>query len=58
MPWTQKQHKLFQTAAHSPEFAAKVGIPVGKAREMASEGVKKDSRSRGEIMALMIQKRK
>jgi len=41
MPWTPKQHKLFEAAAHNPEIAKKVGIPQAKAKEMASEGVKK-----------------
>lgn len=41
MPWTAKQHRLFQAAAHNPEFARKVGIPQDKAKEMASEGVKR-----------------
>lgn len=42
MPWTAKQHRLFQAAAHSPEVAKRVGIPMSKAKEMASEGVKKE----------------
>jgi hypothetical protein len=42
MPWTAKQHKLFEAAAHSPEVAKRVGIPQDKAAMMASEGVKKD----------------
>ena len=41
MPYTEKQHRLFQAAAHSPEFAKKVGIPMSKAKEMAAEGVKR-----------------
>jgi len=41
MPWTQKQHSLFQAAAHNPSFAAKVGIPPIKAMKMASEGIKR-----------------
>ena len=40
MPWTQKQHNLFQAAAHNPAFAKRVGIPQGTAKKMASEGVK------------------
>jgi len=42
MPWTAKQHRLFEAAAHSPEVAKRVGIPQDKAAMMASEGVKKD----------------
>ena len=37
MPWTRKQHKLFQAVAHSPELAKKTGIPQEKAEEMAKE---------------------
>lgn len=40
MPWTPKQHRLFEAAAHNPAIAQKVGIPQDKAKEMASEGVK------------------
>jgi len=42
MPWTEKQHKLFQAAAHNPSIAKRVGIPQEKAAMMASEGVKRD----------------
>lgn len=41
MPWTPKQHRLFEAAAHNPAIAQKVGIPQDKAQQMASEGVKK-----------------
>jgi hypothetical protein len=41
MPWTPKQHRLFEAAAHSPAVAQRVGIPVAKAQGMASEGIKK-----------------
>lgn len=57
MPWTAKQHKLFQAAAHNPAFAAKVGIPVQKAAEMASEGVKRGDKSRGALMAAQIKRK-
>ena len=40
MPWTEKQNRLFQAAAHDPAVAKKVGIPQEKAKEMAAEGVK------------------
>jgi len=39
MPWTGKQHRLFEAAAHNPAVAKRVGIPRAKAAEMASEGV-------------------
>ncbi len=41
MPWTPKQHRLFEAAAHNPEVAAKYGIPQQKASQMASEGIKR-----------------
>jgi hypothetical protein len=41
MPWTAKQNRLFQAAAHNPKIAKQVGIPQAKAAEMAAEGVKK-----------------
>jgi hypothetical protein len=40
MPWTEKQNRLFQAAAHDPAVAKRVGIPQDKAKQMASEGVK------------------
>jgi hypothetical protein len=42
MPWTSAQHRLFEAAAHNPSVAKRVGIPQDKAKQMASEGVKKD----------------
>ena len=41
MPWTAKQHRLFEAAAHDPSVARRVGIPQGKAAHMASEGIKR-----------------
>lgn len=46
MPWTQKQHRLFEAAAHNPEVAKRTGIPQAKAKEMASEGVKKQDKAK------------
>ena len=40
MPWTDKQHRLFEAAAHSPAVAKRVGIPQQSAEKLASEGVK------------------
>lgn len=54
MPWTGKQHRLFEAAAHSPAVAKRVGIPQAKAAQMASEGVKKSSK--GEMMAAKLKK--
>jgi hypothetical protein len=41
MPWTLKQHKLFEAAAHDPKVAKRVGISTKKAKKMAHEGVKR-----------------
>lgn len=41
MPWSEKQVRLFQAAAHNPAIAKSSGIPQSKARQMAAEGVKK-----------------
>lgn len=41
MPYTEKQHRLFQAAAHNPAIAKKAGISQADAKKMASEGVKK-----------------
>ena len=42
MPYSSKQHKLFEAAAHDTKIAKKVGIPQATAAKMAHEGVKKD----------------
>ena len=42
MPWSPAQERLFQAAAHDPAVARRVGIPQDKAKQMASEGVKKN----------------
>jgi hypothetical protein len=41
MPYTAKQHALFEAAAHDPKVAKKHGMSQADARKMASEGVKK-----------------
>lgn len=41
MPYTEKQHRLFEAAAHSKSVAKRVGIPQSTAKKMASEGVKR-----------------
>ena len=43
MPYTAKQHRLFEAAAHNPAIAKERGIPQGTAAKMASEGIKKGS---------------
>ena len=46
MPYTKKQNRLFQAAAHNKDFAKKVGIPQAKAKKMADEGVKKPAKKK------------
>ena len=41
MPYTEKQHRLFQAAAHNKAIAKKHGMSQAKAKKMAAEGVKK-----------------
>lgn len=41
MPYTEKQHRLFQAAAHNPAIAKKTGISQAEAKKMAAKGVKK-----------------
>lgn len=41
MPWSEKQHRLFEDAAHDPKIAARTGIKQSDAKRMASEGIKK-----------------
>lgn len=40
MPYTKKQNKLFNAAAHNPMIAKKAGMPMKMAAKMAKEGVK------------------
>jgi hypothetical protein len=40
MPWSAKQYRLFEAAAHNPRIAKERGIPQATAARMASEGVK------------------
>ncbi|UOF79785.1 hypothetical protein [Caudoviricetes sp.] len=41
MPYTEKQHRLFQAAAHDKSIAKKHGMTQAEAKRMAGEGVKK-----------------
>ena len=40
MPYSSKQHRLFEAAAHDTKIAKKVSIPQATAKKLASEGVK------------------
>lgn len=44
MPYTLKQNRLFQMAAHNPVAAKRVGIPVATAKKLAAEGIKKPNK--------------
>jgi hypothetical protein len=48
MPWSPAQHRLFEFVAHNPGKARAEGIKVkpGDAARMASEGIKRDAKSR------------
>jgi len=50
MPWNPAQHRLFEAAAHSPEVAKRVGIPMGQAKKMAGEGIKHDPKKVAEAL--------
>lgn len=41
MPWSPKQHRLFEAAAHNPAIAKRKGIPPATAKKLASEGIKR-----------------
>jgi hypothetical protein len=43
MPWSPKQHRLFEGIAHGSIPPSK-GLSRAKASEMASEGIKKSTR--------------
>jgi hypothetical protein len=43
VPWTPKQMRLFQAAAHNPQIAAAHHMSPYKAKQMSSEGVMKVS---------------
>lgn len=53
MPYTSKQHRLFEAAAHSPEVARRTGIPQGTAAKMAHEGVKKGEKKKKSVAHLL-----
>lgn len=41
MPWSPKQHRLFEAAANDPEVAERRGLSREKAQKLADEGVRK-----------------
>ncbi len=46
MPYTSKQHKLFESAAHSKSIAKQFGIKQSQAKQMAAEGVKSSAKAK------------
>ena len=46
MPYTKKQNKLFQAAAHNKQIAKKLGLPQEMAKKMAKEPMKKSAKSK------------
>jgi hypothetical protein len=46
MPYTAKQHRLFEAAAHDKSVAKRAGIPQTTAKKMASEGVKREAQKK------------
>lgn len=52
MPYSVKQHRLFEAAAHSPQVAKRVGIPMQKASKMASEGIKTDGMKMAQMLRM------
>lgn len=51
MPWSSKQHRLFEGVAHG-SIKPKAGLTKEKAAELASEGVKKDTTTEKRIKKL------
>jgi hypothetical protein len=47
MPYTLKQRKLFQAAAHNPAISKKTGITPAEAKKMLSHGIKRVTRVDG-----------
>ena len=46
MPWSVKQHRLFEAAAHNLEVARRTGIKQTDATRMAHEGIKHEDKHR------------
>jgi hypothetical protein len=57
MPYTQAQNRLFWAAANNEAIAKEHGLSMGKAKELAEEGVKKQEPKRKKMAkALMMGK--
>lgn len=47
MPYTEKQKRLFQAAAHNPDIAQKHQMTKRQARRLAHEGMKHSVKKQG-----------
>ena len=57
MPYSASQNRLFWAAAHNEAIAKEHGLSMGKAEELAKEGVKKKDKPAKMAKALMTGKR-
>jgi len=53
MPYSQAQNRLFWAAAKNEAIAKEHGLSMGKAKELAEEGVKKQQKPKKLALALM-----
>ncbi len=53
MPYSQAQNRLFWAASKNEAIAKEHGLSMGKAKELAEEGVKKEPKSKKLAKALM-----
>ena len=53
MPYTPSQNRLFWAAAKNEAIAKEHGLSMGKAKQLAEEGVKKEPKSKKLAKALM-----
>jgi hypothetical protein len=56
MPYTPSQNRLFWAASKNEAIAKEHGLSMGKAKELAEEGVKKQAKPRKLAQALMMVK--
>ena len=56
MPYSPAQNRLFWAAAHNEAVAKEHGLSMGKAEELAKEGVKKEPKRKKMAKALMTGK--
>ena len=54
MPYSPAQNRLFWAAAHNEAIAKEHGLSMGKAEELAKEGVKKEPKRKKMAKALMM----